>query len=799
MAGAVMGGRSELDFVWVLAIDFGTTATAAAVREPDGRVAGLVLPDGTSTMPSSVLADPTGVLVGAKADSAAGYSLDRYQPTPKRDVGRASVLLGESEFRPAALIAAVYAAIIGEAVRQHNHIPPQQLVLTHPVDWTDRRLDVLREAISLAGTQLDISVPEPIFMPEPVAAAAHYAHLQGFDQPTVRITTTSTVSATAPCGEVVGDEYFAVYDLGGGTFDVTVLCRSSSGFEILATGGIDPLGGFEFDSRLFNYLGQTHYRKVDPKLWQALAHPDPEDPDSGMRRRVLDAAVRQVKEELSEHTQRTVRLPGLAEPVLVTRTEFETLIRSDLDATIAELEATLARAGLTADQLTGIYRIGGASRIPLVGSLLDQFQRPVHVVDHPKTVVALGAAVDSAQSVESEVVDEPSTVEQLEVPTDLLATVPVSVRGAGLARKRRLRLVGAVAAVVVVAGAAVTGWLVFGKGSKEEPSAPAAAAASDPGDNPNHLSDAEIDLLKLADNYHYNRASCKPAKGGSDVKAAIACVGKPASGAPPAQFFSFASGEHLRSFVSAKMRQFDSTNCPADPPGRDGPARNSNGTEVGRRACFLDKSTNPASPAVLVTHEKTLVAAIYTWNGPGGVDGLNAWFGHVPDPTDGGLADDPQDPDFFTPADLDLIARAFNNKDPHDCRHLEPQGNIQARVDCAGGNAAAPTIVLVGYTTGTQARASWDADFRQHGASCDGTAEPTNAVWTVRGTVVGRYTCGTEDSIGTPRAAIIAVNEQKAFEAELMVVTPDWPYPTPRTQPELVDWFIKQNEGSFWR
>ena len=119
-----------------------------------------------------------------------------------------------------------------------------------------------------------------------------------------------------------------MYDLGGGTFDATVLCRSSDGFEVLATGGIDPLGGFEFDNRLFNYLGQTHYRKADPKLWQALAHPDAEDPDSGMRRRFLDATVRQVKEELSEHTQRTVRLPGLSEPVLVTRTEFENLIRS---------------------------------------------------------------------------------------------------------------------------------------------------------------------------------------------------------------------------------------------------------------------------------------------------------------------------------------------------------------------------------------------------------------------------------------------------------------------------------------
>ena len=426
MAGSVMSGRRIQVSGWVLAVDFGTTATAAAVREPDGRVAGLVLSDGTVTMPSSVLADPTGVLVGTKADNAAGYGLDRYQPTPKRDVGRASVLLGESEFRPCTLIAAVYAAIIGEAVRQHNHRPPEQLVLTHPVDWSDRRLEVLREAVSLAADQLGISLPDPTFMSEPVAAATHYARLEPSDDVRTARSATFTVSAAAASGDQAGDQVFAVYDLGGGTFDATVLCLSSDGFEVLATGGIDPLGGFEFDNRLFNYFGRTHYRKADPRLWQALAHPDAGDPDSGMRRRFLDATVRQVKEELSEYTQRTVRLPGLPEPVLVTRTEFENLIRSDLDATIAELEATLARAGLTADQLAGIYRIGGSSRIPLVGRLLDQFQRPVHVVDHPKTVVALGAAVESG------VADEPHA------PTEPLTTVPGPVGGAASVSPRQL-------------------------------------------------------------------------------------------------------------------------------------------------------------------------------------------------------------------------------------------------------------------------------------------------------------------------------------------------------------------------
>jgi len=119
--------------------------------------------------------------------------------------------------------------------------------------------------------------------------------------------------------------------------------------------------------------------------------------------------------------------------------------------------------------------------------------------------------------------------------------------------------------------------------------------------------------------------------------------------------------------------------------------------------------------------------------------------------------------------------------------------------DSAGGNTAAPTIVRAGFTTGAQARTQWDNDFRQFGESCDGTPDPTNAAWTVRGTDVGRYTCLTEKSVGTPKAAILAVNEQKAFEAQLVVMAPDWPYPTPHNQAELMDWFIKQNEGSFWR
>ncbi|MBB5166947.1 sensor domain-containing protein [Mycobacterium sp. AZCC_0083] len=355
---------------WVLAVDFGTAATAAAVREPDGTVSCLILANGAATMPSSVFADSTGLIVGVHADNAADYDQDRYEPTPKRQVGRSRILLGDQEFRPAELIAAIYAVVIGEAVRQHNRTPPARLVLTHPLAWNEARIDVLREAATLAGSRLGISLPDPVFVPEPVAAAAHCAAATVGREDTQADAEDNSDRPTSGLGD---GTCFAVCDLGGGTFDATVLHRTDTGFEILATGGIDPLGGYDFDNRLFTYLADHHGQRANPSVSQTVQATDPGDHDSGHRRPVLQTSVR------------------VSQPVLVTRAELENLIRSDLEATLAELDATIARAGLAPEQLAGIYRIGGATRTSLIGSVLNQLHSPVHVVDHPKTVVTLGA------------------------------------------------------------------------------------------------------------------------------------------------------------------------------------------------------------------------------------------------------------------------------------------------------------------------------------------------------------------------------------------------------------------------
>jgi hypothetical protein len=233
---------------------------------------------------------------------------------------------------------------------------------------------VLAAAAHSAARESGVVLPDPEFVAEPVAAAQWYARDNHHEplHPGQRI---------------------AIYDLGGGTFDTTVLERTGDGYEVLAKGGIDPLGGYDFDFRLFTHLGDRHIGPANPGLWEALQIPNPDDVDVGWKRRRMQDSVQLLKEQLSEETSEQTHLPGVPGTVLVTRSDFEGLIADDVDRTIDELTDTLAEAGLTPKDLTAIYRIGGASRTPLVGQRLEALHVPVRTLDDPKLVVALGASV----------------------------------------------------------------------------------------------------------------------------------------------------------------------------------------------------------------------------------------------------------------------------------------------------------------------------------------------------------------------------------------------------------------------
>jgi actin-like ATPase involved in cell morphogenesis len=348
--------------MWTLAIDFGTSNTAGAMFV-DGNVVSLEL-GGERRMPSVALLDEAGnLIVGQEAVNQAVLHPDRVERAPKRRLGKGSTLLLGGQAVPiATAVAAFMKPYLDEGLRRRNGAPPAQVVLTHPARWSDERLTALRNAAAVAG------ISNPVFCPEPVAAAVHYAD-----------------------DKLVDGHYVAVYDLGGGTFDTAVLRRVGAGFEVVGLpGGDERIGGEDFDHRLYRYFGERLARE-DPELWEKLNTSD----DRRYKRANADllAQTRQAKEALSRNPTARVFVQIADRDLMVTREEFESLISDDVDRTVDEMARTIQIAGLVPEHIARLYLAGGASRIPLVlQRMAERFGERVVTWDDPKCVVTMGAA-----------------------------------------------------------------------------------------------------------------------------------------------------------------------------------------------------------------------------------------------------------------------------------------------------------------------------------------------------------------------------------------------------------------------
>lgn len=351
----------------VLAVDFGTSNTVAALAV-DGGPPRLVNVDGSPLVPSSVyLTDDGTIVVGRDADRQARIDPSRYEPNPKRRIDESEVLLGDTVLSTTRVIAAVLGRVAGE-VRRQLHAEPDEVRLTHPARWGQRRRDVLIAASMQAG--LVRPGNEPILIPEPVAAATHFATVTG--------------------GGLGAGRALAVYDLGAGTFDVAIVRRAERGYDVLAEAGLPDLGGIDFDHAILDHIGTTHAGAVDAVEWQRILRPT----DSASRRlaRALMTDVRDAKEALSRYPHTDIALPAPFTDLHLTRTEFEQLIRPALGRSIDLLRQTIVGAGLDAAGLAGIYLVGGSSRVPLVARLIQEgLGVTPTTLDQPETSVATGA------------------------------------------------------------------------------------------------------------------------------------------------------------------------------------------------------------------------------------------------------------------------------------------------------------------------------------------------------------------------------------------------------------------------
>jgi hypothetical protein len=347
-----------------LGIDFGTSNTVAVLRRPDGHSQPLLF-DGSPILPSAVYADADGALVvGKDAVQSSRLHPARYEPNPKRRVDDGSVRLGEREVAVVDLIAAVLLRV-NEEVRRTAGLLPETVVLTCPAAWGATRRLTLRDAAARAG------LPTPIQVAEPVAAAAYFAKVLGRD---------------VPIGSVV-----VVHDLGAGTFDASVVARTSSGFEVLAVDGRTDLGGLDLDRAIVEHLGARHADR-NRQAWERLTTPSTvEDRRS---RRLLWDDVRAAKERLSRLTTADLVIPLLEIETHLTRTEFEELAQPLLEQTVRVTQGVMRWAKLAEGRSAGVFLVGGSSRIPLMVTLLHKsLGEPPVVIDQPELVVAEGSLV----------------------------------------------------------------------------------------------------------------------------------------------------------------------------------------------------------------------------------------------------------------------------------------------------------------------------------------------------------------------------------------------------------------------
>ncbi|MGZ6801007.1 MAG: Hsp70 family protein, partial [Mycobacteriaceae bacterium] len=323
-----------------LAVDLGTSRTVAVLVQ-DGSASHILEIDGGSAMPTGVYAEEDGrLLAGREAQRRAHHDPGRYEPHPTLRIRETNLLLGE---RVVPVVDAVAAVLRRVAEDGHRALggPLDELLLTVPDYWAPVEHQALRQAVAMtpwADTKVRL-------IPGALAAGAHCA-----------------VQSGVPLGRP-----FAVYDLGAGGVSCGVVSAEAGGMVSLAAGGLPTVGGVEADLLVLRHVG-TRVSGRDPGAWNALLHPS----EVSSRRRALSVLehVRAAREQLSTVGVVTLELPRPFGEVQLTRDELSTLLRPQLERSVAALADTVQRANLPPGAFAGVFLLGGLAHTPLAAELV---------------------------------------------------------------------------------------------------------------------------------------------------------------------------------------------------------------------------------------------------------------------------------------------------------------------------------------------------------------------------------------------------------------------------------------------
>jgi molecular chaperone DnaK len=352
----------------IVGIDLGTTNSVVAIMDADKNVKTLTV-EGNKLLPSVVSLTDDGFIVGQTAKNMALLEPEKTVASIKRKMGKdITVAIGDKKMRPEEISALVLKKIKQTVVKQFA-LPentPLRAVVTVPAYFTEEQRDATKHAADLAGLQVERIINEP------TAAALAF----GLSQ--------------------MDEAVYAIYDFGGGTFDVSIIESNNGMVEVLATTGNNNLGGDDLDMLLADFLWSKFL--TNNKLGAQV-------PRSSKENARLIRLSENTKIKLSEADSVVVEESFFANvkgvnyhlETTVTRADFEKLIYEKVEETVVHLENAIKDAKLDADDLSGIVLVGGSSRIPLVQQLIENqlFIAPT-LIDLPDEAVAHGAAIQGA-------------------------------------------------------------------------------------------------------------------------------------------------------------------------------------------------------------------------------------------------------------------------------------------------------------------------------------------------------------------------------------------------------------------
>lgn len=349
----------------IIGIDLGTTNSCVAVME-GGQPVVIVNSDGARTTPSVVGFAKSGErLVGDSAKRQSITNPDRTISSIKRHMGENyKVNIDDKNYSPQEISAMILQKLKADA-ESYLGETVTEAVITVPAYFSDAQRQATKDAGKIAG--LDVKR----IINEPTAAALAY----GLDNEK--------------------EQKIMVYDLGGGTFDVSIIEIGDGVVEVLATNGDTRLGGDDFDNRIINYL-VSEFKKAEGM--------DLSTDKMAMQR--LKEAAEKAKKELSTVTSSNINLPFITMnqdgpkhlDVTLTRAKFDELTADLVDKTLGPVKSALSDAGLTAGELDKVLLVGGSTRIPAVQDAVKKItgKDPFKGIN-PDECVAIGASIQGGK------------------------------------------------------------------------------------------------------------------------------------------------------------------------------------------------------------------------------------------------------------------------------------------------------------------------------------------------------------------------------------------------------------------